>query len=186
MRAMHYAVTLPASFDMDVIRTRIAGKGPLMDGLPGLGFKAWLYAIRGEHGPENRYAPFYLWHEDAAMNGFLLGPGFATLSADFGRPQVRTWTTLHAVLTSALREARVATVESVSVPAGTSLEMLADAERERAGRDCEKGAMAALVALDPLAWSLVRFRLWSEAEAQSRGGEVYAVGHVSVGGPARP
>ena len=92
MRAMHYAITLPAAFDMAVVRRRIADKGPQLDGLPGLGFKAWLYAVRGEHGPENRYVPFYLWHEDAAMNGFLLGPGFAALAADFGRPPVRTWT----------------------------------------------------------------------------------------------
>ncbi|RQP25366.1 DUF4865 family protein [Piscinibacter terrae] len=181
MRAMQYVVPLPAAFDMDIIRRRVADKGPLMDDLPGLGFKAWLYAVHGEHGAENRYAPFYLWHEDEAMNSFLLGPGFATLAADFGRPPVRSWTTLHAELTRSLREARVATVESAAVPAGTALDAMADAERVRAQLECAKGALVAVVALDPHAWSLVRLLLWRDVPGAARERETYAVGHVSVG-----
>ena len=49
MLAMQYNFTLPADFDMDIIRKRVAAKGPLVDGFPGLGFKAFLYARRGEH-----------------------------------------------------------------------------------------------------------------------------------------
>lgn len=42
----------------------------------------------------NQYAPFYLWATAAGMNDFLLGPGFAGLSNDLGRPAVRHWTGL--------------------------------------------------------------------------------------------
>ena len=58
MLAMQYTFTLPADYDMDIIRQRVTTKGPAVDGFPGLGFKAFLYTRRGDHGPENLYAPF--------------------------------------------------------------------------------------------------------------------------------
>ena len=49
MIAMQYSFTLPADYDMSVIDRRIADTGPLLDGFPGLKFKAYLVARRGEH-----------------------------------------------------------------------------------------------------------------------------------------
>jgi hypothetical protein len=37
MLAMQYSFTLPADFDMDIISARVAAKGPLVNGFPGLG-----------------------------------------------------------------------------------------------------------------------------------------------------
>ncbi|MFJ7908709.1 DUF4865 family protein [Kitasatospora sp. NPDC096204] len=92
MHAMQYEITLPADYDMGVIRRRVADKGHLLDAHPGLGLKVYLVRERGRHGsPVNQYAPFYLWHTAEGMNGFLGGPGFRGLSADFGRPAVRHW-----------------------------------------------------------------------------------------------
>ena len=62
MLAMQYTFTLPADYDMDIIRQRVTTKGPAVDGFPGLGFKAFLYTRRGDHGPENLYAPFFAPH----------------------------------------------------------------------------------------------------------------------------
>lgn len=92
MLAMQYEITLPADYDMAVIRRRIAEKGHLLDGFPGLGFKAWLYSMSDDPvlpGGTNRYAPFYLWHDGEGMNAFLGGAGFAALARDFGRPPFR-------------------------------------------------------------------------------------------------
>ncbi|WOB10120.1 DUF4865 family protein [Piscinibacter gummiphilus] len=183
MRSMQYAVTLPAAFDMDLIRRRIADKGHMLDDMEGLSFKAWLYAVRAEHGPENRYAPFYLWHDEAAMRSFLLGPSFSAFMADFGRPPVRSWMTLHAALTPLLREARVATMQSVVVPVGSAPAVLLSTEISRADGERARGALAAVVALDPNTWSLVRLQLWRAIPATAIEGEAYAVGHVSVGVP---
>jgi hypothetical protein len=36
MLAMQYGFTLPADFDMDIIRRRVTAKGPAVDGFPGL------------------------------------------------------------------------------------------------------------------------------------------------------
>ena len=97
MIAMHYRLPLPADYDMDIIDRRIAAKGHLTDGFPGLLFKAYLSARKGESGRDNAYAPLYVWNTVEGMHAFLNGPGFAALADAFGRPAVAgyepgTWT----------------------------------------------------------------------------------------------
>ncbi|MFD5437087.1 DUF4865 family protein [Kitasatospora sp. NPDC127067] len=118
MHAMQYEITLPADYDMGVIRKRVADKGHLLDAHPGLGLKAYLVRERGRQGsPVNQYAPFYLWRTVEGMNGFLWGPGFRGLSADFGRPAVRHW--LGAGLTHGASGTSAAS-ETASAPASAS------------------------------------------------------------------
>lgn len=95
MQAMQYEITLPADYDMAIIRQRVATKGAMTDDFEGLGLKAYGIRERGVDGsPVNQYAPFYLWASVEGMNQFLWGAGFAGLSRDFGRPIVRQWTGL--------------------------------------------------------------------------------------------
>ncbi|NUS11036.1 MAG: DUF4865 family protein, partial [Streptomyces sp.] len=95
MHAMNYRITLPADYDMGIIRHRVATRGRLLDDFPGLGQKAYLIRERGVDGsPVNQYAPFYLWNTPEGMNDFLWGPGFQSLVDDFGRPAVEHWTGL--------------------------------------------------------------------------------------------
>ena len=42
MYSMQYRVQLPADYDMEIIRNRVRRTGHLMDGYPGLEFKAYL------------------------------------------------------------------------------------------------------------------------------------------------
>ncbi|MGN6525578.1 MAG: DUF4865 family protein [Burkholderiaceae bacterium] len=183
MLTMQYSLVLPAAFDMAAIRDRIAAKGPLLDDFPGLAFKAYLYACRGEHGPENLYAPFYLWADTAAMTRFLSGPGFAALTGDFGWPVVKTAVPLAQALRPGLREARFATRELRTIAPHVGLATLAEAERQAADADADNaGALAAVTAYDPSTWTLVRFRLWREPREAADGVQRYAVGHVSAPG----
>ena len=70
MIAMQYSFTLPADYDMGIIDRRIRDRGPGTDGLPHLGFKAYLSARKGEFGSaENLYAPFYLWQQPFLNRG---------------------------------------------------------------------------------------------------------------------
>ncbi len=94
MHAMQYEITLPADYDMDIIRTRVATKGHLLDAFQGLGLKAYLIRERAGGSPVNQYAPFYLWRAPEGMNAFLWGAGFQGLVDDFGRPEVQHWTGL--------------------------------------------------------------------------------------------
>ncbi|PWI45441.1 DUF4865 family protein [Streptomyces sp. ICBB 8177] len=174
MYAMQYEITLPADYDMGIIRRRVASRGPALDGFAGLGFKAYLVRDRADGSPVNAYAPFYLWHDTAGMNRFLWGGGgFQGIVRDFGRPVVRHWTGVGhepgpdraAVPTAAVRETE-------AVPEGADLAELADRElsvlRERAA---EPGTHSVTLAIDPYRWELVRFTLRTDGPAAAVAGK---------------
>jgi hypothetical protein len=93
MSALRYQITLPADYDMDIIRRRIATRGSALDAFDGLGLKAYLVRDRANGSSINQYAPFYLWADTAGMREFLWGgAGFGGIVADFGRPAVRHYT----------------------------------------------------------------------------------------------
>ncbi|MFG2602248.1 DUF4865 family protein [Streptomyces sp. NPDC048514] len=182
MHAMQYEMTLPADYDMSVIRARVARVGHLLDDWEGLGFKSYLVRERGRHGSEvNQYAPFYLWNTVEGMNRFLWGGAFQGLVDDFGRPAVLQWTGLAYAEGTASRAA-FAVRRREPLPAGTELSALmaeAVGETERlAGAD---GAVLAAAAVDPHRWELVRFSLW-EDDAPETAGEVFEVLHLSAPG----
>lgn len=190
MLAMQYDIPLPADYDMATIRRRIAEKGHLLDGFPGLGFKAYLYAMRDDAvlpGGTNRYAPFYLWHDGEGMNTFLGGAGFATLARDFGRPAVRTWSVWQAALQGDLATAVCASREVVPIPDGAWMEGWREREAAAAHQAVTDGALAAVTAFEPAGWTLVRLRLWPDLRAGLTGQacSLYRVGCVTRGAIAR-
>ena len=182
MIAMQYSFTLPADYDMGIVARRIADRGHMTDGFPGLRFKAYLSASARPdvRGSENLYAPFYLWRDAEAMNTFLCGHGFEGVSASFGRPSVRLWSVLEAELGDDLAGAAHATREVIALPASTDLTALRLVERDRVRAYRDAGALAAVSAFEPTTWSLVRFRLWSAATEAPGDGARYDVGHMSV------
>lgn len=185
MIAMQYGFTLPADYDMAIIRRRIAEKGHLLDDFPRLCFKAYLYAERGDDAmPDqpNRYAPFYLWRDSEGMNAFLGGAGFAALARAFGWPSVRTWSVWRADLAADLRTAARATRELVAIAEHAPLAELREAEARAAQADRAAGALAAVSAFDPTGWTLLRLRLWPGAHGAIAGARHYRVGHVSQPG----
>jgi hypothetical protein len=186
MLAMQYEIPLPADYDMAVIRRRIADKGHLLDGFPGLGFKAYLYATRDDAmlpGSANRYAPFYLWHGSEGMNAFLGGAGFATLARDFGRPAVQTWPVWQDASRGDLAGAICASREIVPIPDDASLEDWREREARATHAAVTDGALAAVTAFEPDRWTLLRFRLWPDLRAglASPTCRLYRVGHVAQG-----
>lgn len=59
MIAMQYKIILPSDYPMEKIETRIREKGNLLDGYPGLVFKAYLYSRKNAeyYTSSNSYAP---------------------------------------------------------------------------------------------------------------------------------
>ncbi|MBB5118798.1 hypothetical protein AF335_06585 [Streptomyces eurocidicus] len=202
MYAMQYEITLPADYDMGIIRTRVATRGHLLDDLPGLGLKAYVIRERGVGGsPVNQYAPVYLWRDTDAMSRFLVGGGgFQGIIGDFGRPAVHHWTGVATEAGPARgRTPAAASRRLTPVPAGAEPDDLAAlvAEetrllRELAARD---GVHTAALAVDPRHWQLMRLILWERAVPQDEGAEDaterYEVLHLSAphldepGGAAR-
>jgi hypothetical protein len=190
MIAMQYNFPLPADYDMAIIDRRIREKGPLLDNLPGLKFKAYLTARKGDAvtaSRQNLYSPFYVWHEEEGLSDFVCGPGFAALTESFGRPQVNTWVAWHAETSQDIRRAKFATREVVAIDAETSLAELRANEAEAAAQALLNGdALASVAAFEPTHWTLVRFRLLAQPQKDpARSGlQVYNVGHLSLPGIA--
>ncbi|MEV6976089.1 DUF4865 family protein [Kitasatospora sp. NPDC093806] len=194
MHAMQYEITLPADYDMGIIRRRVAEKGHLLDHYPGLGLKAYLVRERGLDGSSvNQYAPFYLWRTAEGMNAFLWGPGFRGLSADFGRPAVRHW--LGAGLRRGPAAATPATGSAADPTAGpTAGPAVATRQIERLPEEADPAEAVerafaelpdhpalhtAAVAVDPARWELLRFALWHTAAPDTAPGTRYRVHHLS-------
>lgn len=174
MIAMQYSFVLPADYDMGVIRERIATRGPLLDNLPGLVFKAYLHAAE----PEHVYAPFYLWRDEEAMHGFLDGPAFAGVARAFGWPSVKTWTPWHATVSDEVRAARFATHGDALIAPYSALSEVRSQQEALARQALARGALAVVVGFEPVTWTITRLCLWRDAPP---GGErVYHVGHVSA------
>ncbi|MGX5207809.1 DUF4865 family protein [Streptomyces violaceus] len=185
MHAMQYELTLPADYDMGVIRDRVARVGRLLDDWDGLGLKAYLMRERGLRGsPVNQYAPFYLWNTVEGMNSFLWGGGFQRLGDDFGRPSVRQWTGL-AYEEGGGSQARFAVRHRRPVSdEGVLAEVVADAVGEARRLAGEDGALLAATAVDTSRWELVHFSLW-EHDAPKADGDVFEVLHLSAPGRDR-
>lgn len=183
MIAMQYGFVLPADYDMAIVRERIATRGPLLDDLPGLVFKAYLHAER-PISAENLYAPFYLWQDEESMHGFLNGAGFAGVARAFGWPTVNTWTPWHADVAAEVREARHATRSVQPIAPYSDLATIRDREEGWARDARERGALAVVIGFEPVTWTIVRFCLWRDAQAiaVSPGEQHYRVGHLSAPG----
>ncbi|MHA6204978.1 DUF4865 family protein [Dyella soli] len=181
---MQYSFTLPADYDMAIVRQRIASKGPMLDDFDGLHFKAYLHTTRGDptfDAHENLYAPFYLWRDSAAMQRFLGSPGFAGVAQAFGWPVIGCWPVWDAQVTPEARDARFASQEIHAIEPYTDLDALRRDEQSALQHDIGRGALAAVNAFEPTTWTRVRFRLWREPPAATAASHrrLYAVGHVS-------
>ncbi|WP_344618454.1 DUF4865 family protein [Dactylosporangium salmoneum] len=177
MIAMQYELTLPADYDMGIIRERVRRGGHALDDRPGLGIKAYLIRTKGVGGsPVNQYAPFYLWNSADAMAHFLVGGGgFHNIVRDFGRPPVRHWTGVAAIEGPA-RGAPVRSATRTVAPLAWGQELSAPVARP--------GLHTAAVAFDPHRWELVRIALWASDEPEDpEATERYEVLHVSAPEP---
>lgn len=186
MLAMQYRFTLPVDYDMGIIRQRVAEKGHALDQHSPLGLKAYLVSAREQGDQENRYAPFYLWHQPEGLRDFLLSPGFSGLTQSFGWPVVRSWPALLALQHQAgFLQAGHATCQSVALAPFTDLAQLAREERQRAAQDiAQRQALLALTVLESAHWTLLRFRLLAERPAWSADTDRYQVLHLSCPQPA--
>ncbi|WP_419993198.1 DUF4865 family protein [Streptomyces boninensis] len=179
MHAMQYEITLPADYDMGIIRERVAAKGHLLDGFRGLGFKAYLIRERGVGGsPVNAYAPFYVWRTAEGMNSFLWGDGFRGIIRDFGRPVVQHWTGVgHERGPEYGRAPRSAAIARRYLTGGE--DPASAIEVALGGGATVPGLHSATVAIDPRHWELIRLTLWS-ADAPADAGDRYEVLHLSA------
>lgn len=175
---MQYELTLPADYDMGIIRRRVADRGASTDDFAGLGLKAYLVRERAKGSAVNQYAPCYLWHDIGAMSRFLVGGGgFHNIVRDFGRPRVRHWTGI-ALFRGRGEIPRSASRELTELPEDTDAavdEAVDEAVTELREKAHSGAVHTAALAFDPRTWQLMRFVLWTDT-APGR----YEVLHTSM------
>ena len=190
MYASQYEITLPADYDMRIIRKRVADFGALLDDRAGLGLKAYAIRERGVAGsPVNQYAPFYLWNDVGGMGNFLFGGGgFQGIIRDFGRPAAHHWTGVACFAGPSRDEApRAASRRLTPIPVdseSTGLGMSTRIEEEIEALEAlsrYEGVHTAALAIDPQQWQLLRFVLWQDGvPAGEDATERYEVLHLSA------
>ena len=184
MHAMQYKITLPADYDMGIIRTRVATRGSGTDAFGGLGLKAYLIREKNVHGSAvNEYAPFYLWANPAGLSSFLFGIPFTAIIDDFGRPAVQHWAGTTFALGPAadrLLFATFATIAVTAIPPNEQLRGALQVALDHHGQRRElDGVCATAVAVDPASWAIVEFTLWNVVPPRHEG-ECYEVLHISA------
>lgn len=186
MIALQYRITLPADYDMRIIRKRVQTRGHALDGYRGLGLKAYLIRERGVDGsPVNEYAPFYLWHDDRRATDFLWGgDGFAGVVRDFGRPLVPVWLGNGFVRGGAFAAVpEYALIRKTAIAPGVDPQHpAADRRRWLADVSEQPTLHSAASAIDPHTWQGIEFSLWSGRPVESdmdENREVYQVLHLS-------
>jgi hypothetical protein len=190
MYAMQYEISVPADYDMGILRDRVAKASHLLDDREGLGLKAYLIREIADGSPVNQYAPFYLWHDTAAMSRFLFaGAGFERIIRSFGRVTTRHWTGVARYSGAALDEPAPSAASRRTRPVPVFDDTLS-AWVEEAAADAEKlaqrdDARTVALAIDPTRWELVEFALWASAVPDDvEATERYQVLHVSRPGLA--
>ena len=188
MLSLRYAHRLPADYDMNRIRERVAARAPLWAATEGLAFKAFAIRTGGTAGASgNLYASIYLWHDAAAALDMLSDPSrFGAVIAAFGRPRVETALPLAAGATGDGAEVRSLIEEQVAL--ATDVDP-ARVRREEAARVAETLAdpnvLASVSALDPTNWRLNRTILSRGPVDAVHGGTAYDVVHLVRPGWAR-
>jgi hypothetical protein len=181
-----YTLTLPADYDMQLIRSRVATRGPAFDTLPGLGLKAFAIREKGRFGAaSNQYAPIYLWPQVESVWNFVAGPGFQGIVESFGWTTIDVWLGLAFDRTDGAdwKGLRAVTRETRVIASGTDLAALRTEEvaLARQAPGAAAGRVARAVGIDPRTWSLVRFDYWSvPREALPAAAHAYEVLHVSA------
>ncbi|MFJ3490652.1 DUF4865 family protein [Leifsonia aquatica] len=183
MYAMQYQVTLPADYDMEIIRDRVRRTGHLLDGFDGLEFKAYLIQEKAHGATRNAYAPFYVWRDIDGMRSFCWGePGYSSIIRDFGRQPIQDWT-LHRIVRGPADydSARSLTVETLPLPTDAPPSRSLDQITEQFLLRPAGTTVALVTAVDVTSWSLIRVTLSTiEPNQSSTRVAAYEVLHVST------
>lgn len=106
MIASQYKITLPADYDMNIIRKRVKDNGYKTDGFDGLKFKLYLITEKGENNNfQNSYCPLYLWKGCEGLNKFLFEGFYDNILTSFGWQSVNIGVLLFDTTTEKIKDA---------------------------------------------------------------------------------
>jgi hypothetical protein len=107
MIASQYKITLPANYDMNIIRKRVQDNGYKTDGFDGLKFKLYLITEKGKNNNiQNSYSPLYLWKDSEGLNKFLFEGFYDNILTSFGWQSVNIGVLLMDTTTQRIQDAK--------------------------------------------------------------------------------
>lgn len=107
MIATQYKISLPADYDMEIIRERVRINGHKTDGFKDLKFKLYLITEKGLNGNlQNSYCPLYLWESNEGLNEFLFNGYYDNILRSFGWQRVEVGIPLFDTTTAKIAEAK--------------------------------------------------------------------------------
>lgn len=175
MIVMQYSFTLPANYDMQIIRNRIAESGLKLNGFPQLIFKGYLYSIKDDNEldspKENQYAPFYLWESNESMIFFLANPGYQQLEKDFGRPRISYEIPIIYSNKTSLTSAKYLKKEVIHISRDSNIADIIEQERALDTdtlSPIENILVAYISSLDPEQWLLTRWTFWTSQTVERK------------------
>lgn len=184
MYAMQYAVQLPADYDMQIIRDRVTNTGHLLDGFPGLKFKAYLLREKANGAPGNEYAPFYVWDDIDGMRAFCWGDlGYSSIVRDFGRRPIQDWTVVNVTNGPAhLKDAKSLALTTHPLPGGMTPAQAIDALTRDFLHTTTPDTVWCVAAVDVTTWTLILVEISTTAPHQDNPScASYEVLHISPG-----
>lgn len=183
MYAMQYSITLPADYDMQIIRDRVARTGHLIDGFPGLDFKAFLIREKVHGHPANEYAPFYVWTDIDGMRSFCWGePGYSAIVRDFGRHPIQDWTVVDVTAGPLpLDQARSMSITTRNLPEGVAPSRIVGELTRDFLASAGPSTVRRVAAVDVTTWSVLLADLSADPPSRVDDSATYEVLHVSQG-----
>lgn len=180
---MQYKITIPADYNMEVIRKRVRNNGSKTDGFPGLKYKFYLIQEKDVDSFEHVYAPLYLWEQEKGMNKFLFEGSYDNIIEAFGWQHVNIGIPLFMDFREDFLKSRYVLETTGSIEPGLSLGNVQETIKGVAEEEREITAQVCIYNPDKWIYSLFSFR---KEHPQYLGNQnIYQILHISYGGSIR-
>lgn len=178
MIAAQYKISLPADYDMNIIRERVRNNGHSTDGFKDLKFKLYLITEKGMNGNlQNSYCPLYLWKSNEGLNEFLFNGYYDNILRSFGWQRVEVGIPLMDITTDKVADAKFCFQMTMAIPPQESLSHLRGQIHEHIPKinDAEY-----LVYYNPDKWQYDVVYLLNDLECvKDLNGVIYKILHIS-------
>ncbi|MCR0327359.1 DUF4865 family protein [[Clostridium] innocuum] len=173
MIAMQYRIMLPNSYDMQLIRKRVADNGHKTDGFPNLICKAYLMKESSNSYSGKEYSPLYIWNRSEGMNKFLFDGFYDNILKSFGWQSIQTGIVLHCELTSAFTSfCYVSLIEYTLSPKQHMNRIPFSMETdEQTGK---------ILIYNPTQWTISEYYFYKKYPKETKNAIVYEILHLSV------
>ena len=177
MIAMQYKILLPADYNMNIIKSRVADNGYKTDGFEGLKYKFYLITEKGEQGAvQNSYCPLYLWKESGGMNKFLFEGFYDNIIGSFGWQRVHTGVPLIAGFKEPLKDFKYLYEKTGVIKPQVSL----NGFKERLAQDTAMDGLEYVAVYNPDLWTYnAYYFLEDPGRVKESGGTIYRILHIS-------